>query len=66
MKKTPSSTIIDSIIAVLSEDDRILFAFLYGSSAEMGQGNDVDIAVYAVADADFNELSADLKIAHPA
>ncbi|MBC8462261.1 MAG: nucleotidyltransferase domain-containing protein [Deltaproteobacteria bacterium] len=63
MKKTPFSTITDSIIAVLSEDDRVLFAFLYGSATESGQGNDIDIAVYAAAEVDFHKLSVDLKVA---
>jgi predicted nucleotidyltransferase len=63
MKKTQVSTITDSIIEALSEDHRVLFAFLYGSLAESGQGNDIDIAVYAAPDADVYKLSADLKIA---
>lgn len=63
MNKMQADTIIDSIIAVLSEDHRVLFAFLYGSAAESGQGNDIDIAVYAAPEADFYNLSADLKIA---
>jgi len=63
MRKKPANTITDSIIAVLSEDHRVLFAFLYGSVAETGQGNDIDIAVYVASNVDFYELSADLKIA---
>jgi predicted nucleotidyltransferase len=63
MNKTPASIITDSIIAVLSEDPRVLFAFLYGSVAESRQGNDIDIAVYGAPEADFHKLSADLKIA---
>lgn len=62
MKRTLSNTLIDSIISVLSEDDRILFAFLYGSAAESGYGNDIDIAVYAAPESDFYRLSADLKV----
>jgi predicted nucleotidyltransferase len=63
MKKTPVSTITDSIIGVLSEDHRVLFAFLYGSVVESGQGNDIDIAVYVAPEVDVHKLSADLKIA---
>ncbi|MGM0428544.1 MAG: nucleotidyltransferase domain-containing protein [Thermodesulfobacteriota bacterium] len=63
MKKKPANTITDSIIAVLSKDQRVLFAFLYGSFEETGQGNDIDIAVYVTPKVDFHELSADLKIA---
>ena len=55
--------ITDSIISVLSEDDRVLFAFLYGSAAEGGEGNDIDIAVYGTGEEDFHNLSADLKVA---
>jgi predicted nucleotidyltransferase len=63
MKKTSVGTIMNSIIAVLSEDHRVLFAFLYGSAAENGEGNDIDIAVYATEEKDFHKLSADLKVA---
>jgi predicted nucleotidyltransferase len=63
IQKTPANTITDSIIAVLSEDHRVLFAYLYGSAAEKGQGNDIDIAVYAAPEVNFHKLSADLKIA---
>jgi len=48
---------------VLSEDHRVLFAFLYGSVAETGQGNDIDIAVYVAPNVDFYQLSAEMKIA---
>ncbi|MBW1963483.1 MAG: hypothetical protein JRJ04_18765, partial [Deltaproteobacteria bacterium] len=63
MKKALPSKIIDSIIAVLSGDDRILFAFLYGSSFEYEKGSDIDIAVYTTSEEDFHVLSSDLKIA---
>ena len=55
-------TLPDKITEILSEDNRVLFAFLYGSAAETGTGNDIDIAVYAANDADHLKLSADLKI----
>ena len=63
MSKTTAGTLIDSIVKVLSEDDRVLFAYLYGSAAGGGEGNDIDIAVYSAEHADFHQLSADLKIA---
>ena len=62
MKRTLSNTLIDSIISILSEDDRILFAFLYGSAAKSGYGNDIDIAMYAAPESDFYRLSADLEV----
>lgn len=63
MSKTPAGTLIDSIVKVLSEDDRVLFAYLYGSAADSGAGNDIDVAVYSAEHADCHQLSADLKIA---
>lgn len=63
MNQKADSTIIDSIVRVLSEDERVLFAYLYGSVADRGEGNDIDIAVYSMKHADFHQLSADLKIA---
>lgn len=51
------------MVEVLSEDERVLFAYLYGSFALSGGGNDIDIAVYSAGDAGFHELSSDLKIA---
>ena len=63
MKKRPFGIITDSIIAVLSEDERVVFAFLYGSAIEKEKGNDIDIAVYATGEDDLHKLSADLKVA---
>jgi len=63
MNQKADSATIDSIVKVLSEDERILFAYLYGSAAEYGRGNDIDIAVYSAEHEDFHQLSADLKIA---
>jgi len=51
------------IKSVLSEDHRVVFAYLYGSFAEDGKGNDIDIAVYATEGTDEYQLSADLKVA---
>ena len=51
-----------AIVEVLEKEKRVLFAFLYGSMASGGVGNDIDIAAYATADTDPYRLSADLKI----
>lgn len=59
----PSDPIKTAITSVLSEDPRVLFAYLYGSFAENGEGNDIDIAVYAATETDVHLLSADLKVA---
>lgn len=56
-------SLVDAIIEILSEDRRVLFAYLYGSFAEFKQGNDIDIAIYAQEAAEPYGLSADLKIA---
>ena len=52
---------IQVVISALSEDSRVLFAYLYGSVADRQKGN--DIAIYAVSHADHHQLSVDLKIA---
>jgi uncharacterized protein len=57
------NTLVDDIIYTLSKDQRVVFAYLYGSSAEEGVGNDIDIAVYSIEKGDPHELAADLKIA---
>ena len=54
---------INTAVKVLSDDERILFAYLYGSTLSGDTGNDIDIAVYMKADEDPHRLSADLKIA---
>ena len=56
---------IDKIKKVLSEDGRIIFAYLFGSAAGSGKFNDIDIAVYCtehVLDNPF-AFTSDLKIA---
>lgn len=63
--KTPLLNIgelLDSILEVLEKDDRVVFAYLYGSMVTEGDGNDIDIAVFSVAEASTHELSADLKV----
>ena len=57
------NTLVEEIIYALSEDQRVVFAYLYGSSAAEGVGNDIDIAVYSIEQGDPHKLAADLKIA---
>jgi predicted nucleotidyltransferase len=56
-------SLINAVSEVLSEDRRVLFAYLYGSFAELEEGNDIDLAIYALEAAEPYGLSADLKIA---
>ncbi|MCF8084316.1 MAG: nucleotidyltransferase domain-containing protein [Deltaproteobacteria bacterium] len=63
MGQTPSNSVIEAITSVLSEDARVLFAYLYGSAARGEDGNDIDIAVFAAEGAEGHNLSADLKVA---
>lgn len=58
-----SSINISDMIAVLEGDDRVVFAYLYGSFLEEGPFRDVDIAVFTSPDENPFEVSADLKIA---
>ena len=52
----------DIIRDVLANDDRVIFAYLYGSFSE-GEGyRDIDIAVYSQDNIDPFKLSADLKV----
>ena len=55
--------LVPTLEQVLNQDDRVVFAYLYGSTAESGAGNDVDIAVYARPGVDPHLLGADLRIA---
>jgi predicted nucleotidyltransferase len=55
--------LLTSIKQVLTEDKRVEFAYLYGSSVESMQGNDIDIAVFSKEEVSPHELSADLKVA---
>ena len=48
---------------VLASDERVVFAYLYGSFTETEAYRDVDLAVYAAAGQDPFRLSPDLKIA---
>jgi len=62
MTNPTPNTLTDSITQILSEDHRVLFAYLYGSTAESGKGNDIDIAVFSTEGVDCHKLSADLKV----
>jgi predicted nucleotidyltransferase len=53
---------INTIVEILENEDRVLFAYLYGSVATGEKGNDIDIAIYSATDADPHKLSADLKV----
>ena len=63
MDKKQQNDIINASVKVLSGDERILFAYLYGSMLSEDKSNDIDIAVYAKSDENFHQLAADLKIA---
>ena len=54
--------LIDDVIKVLTRDDRVIFAYLYGSMVRGGEGNDVDLAVFPKSQADCYSLTVDLKI----
>ena len=54
--------IIDAVIRVLTKDDRVVFAYLYGSMVSEGKGNDIDVAVFPESMADCYSLAVDLKI----
>ncbi len=54
--------IVDSIIKVFAKDDRVVFAYLYGSMVCEGKGNDIDLAVFPDGQADCYTLAVDLKI----
>ena len=57
-KKLP----INIIIETLENEDRVLFAYLYGSVTAGEKGNDIDIAIYSATEGDPHKLSADLKV----
>ncbi len=53
--------LIEAVVNVLARDTRVVFAYLYGSSASGLSGRDMDIAVYLKNQADPYRSSADLK-----
>ena len=57
-----SEQVVDAIVKVLAKDDRVIFAYLYGSMVCEGTGNDIDLAVFPESQADSYSLAVDLKI----
>ena len=55
--------LFDAVRETLAADDRIVFAYLYGSAGCREEANDIDIAVYTTEPTDVFSLSADIKIA---
>lgn len=53
---------MDALVRVLSENDSVVFAYIYGSVLAGDGANDIDIAVFAKTDSDPNQLSAELKV----
>ena len=53
---------MDALVRVLSENDSVVFAYIYGSVLTGDGANDIDIAVFAKTDSDPNQLSAELKV----
>jgi len=51
----------DALNTILSQEERVRFAYLYGSFVSEGGGHDIDIAVFASQSSDPHGLSADLK-----
>ena len=61
-KTLSSEQMVDALVKVLAKDDRVIFAYLYGSMVREGKGNDIDIAVFPASQADSDLLAVDLKI----
>jgi len=55
-----SKQVVDAIVKVLANDDRVIFAYLYGSMVCEGTGNDIDLAVFPESQADSYSLAVDL------
>ena len=53
---------IKNIREILDRDERIVFAYIYGSYVDRDEYRDVDIAVYAKEGVDLKNLSIDLKM----
>jgi len=51
------------ISKVMEKDQRVVFAYLYGSTIYEEQYRDIDIGIYISGGEDPQELSSDLKIA---
>ena len=63
MGTTQNTQVLPAVMKVLAEDERVLFAYLYGSRVTDDAGNDFDIAVGAEKGLDPFAVSSDLQIA---
>jgi predicted nucleotidyltransferase len=54
---------LERVRDILTQDKRVVFAYLYGSSTEHFQYRDIDIAVYATPGCNPFHFATDLKIA---
>ncbi|MFO7971934.1 MAG: nucleotidyltransferase domain-containing protein [Desulfobacterales bacterium] len=54
---------LNAIKRILSQNQSVVFAYLYGSSKDSEVYNDIDIAVFSTPDSDPFRLTVDLKIA---
>lgn len=62
MNSIPTKSYLGSLTKVLSENDDVVFAYIYGSVLSESDPKDIDIAIFARIDVDPNHLSADLKV----
>ena len=60
-KTLSSEQVVDAVVRVLAKDDRVIFAYLYGSMVCEGKGNDIDIAVFPEIQADCYSKTICLK-----
>ena len=63
MDSTRQALIIDVVKDVLAEDERVVFAHLYGSFPQGERYEDLDIAIYSLPGVEPFALSADIKVA---
>ena len=61
MDEQSHNNLVQAVVKVLLRDARVVFAYLYGSSASGLTGRDMDIAVYLRGQEDPYGSSADLK-----
>ena len=54
---------LDTVRDILAKDERVVFAYIYGSYIQGKNFRDMDIAVYSKDGCDSSVLSVDLKIA---
>ena len=62
MDGTNTTVDIETIKNTLAQDDRVIFAYLYGSFLEGKGYRDIDIAVFAAEGVGHTSLATDLKI----